>query len=131
MHGVVQNNNLICYVCASNCILLRTFVLRFILSPACVHCVGVSSYVVCLHVTCYCRSNKQAFDARDNLKRLMEQMKIELTTSHGDSVAIRKVIKNATLILNHCAGYFCNATAMLCRLYRTVKHRQVTHIVHL
>ena len=84
MHGVVQNNNLICYVCASNCILLRTFVLRFILSPACVHCVGVSSYVVCLHVTCYCRSNKQAFDARDNLKRLMEQMKIELTTSHGD-----------------------------------------------
>ena len=47
--------------------------------------------VLCHHVTCYYSSMKKARNLREQFLRSMERMNIKMT--HGDSVAIRKVIK--------------------------------------
>lgn len=67
------------------------------------------------------RSMKRARDVRDQLEGLLERVEIEMTTSPGDTVAIRKAIT---------AGFFYH-TARLSKggNYKTVKHQQ-TVMVH-
>ena len=43
---------------------------------------------------------RRARDVRDQLEGLMERVEIEPTTSHGDSLAIRKVTKHCKATAN-------------------------------
>jgi pre-mRNA-splicing factor ATP-dependent RNA helicase DHX16 len=66
------------------------------------------------------RSMKRARDVRDQLQNLMERVEIELVSSNGDTVAIRKTIT---------AGFFYHS-ARLSKTgnYKTTKHQQTVHI---
>ncbi|XP_067306450.1 pre-mRNA-splicing factor ATP-dependent RNA helicase DHX16 [Pseudorasbora parva] len=65
------------------------------------------------------RSMKRARDVRDQLEGLMDRIEVELCSSDGDSVPIRKAVT---------AGYFYNTARLSKGGYKTVKHQQTVYV---
>ncbi|XP_048472944.1 pre-mRNA-splicing factor ATP-dependent RNA helicase DHX16 isoform X2 [Rhincodon typus] len=65
------------------------------------------------------RSMRRARDVRDQLEGLMERIEIEMKSSAGDNVLIRKAIT---------AGFFYHTARLTRTGYKTVKHQQVVYV---
>ncbi|XDV32020.1 hypothetical protein PO909_002924 [Leuciscus waleckii] len=65
------------------------------------------------------RSMKRARDVRDQLEGLMDRIEVELCSSDGDSVPIRKAVT---------AGYFYHTARLSKGGYKTVKHQQTVYV---
>ncbi|XP_026172513.1 pre-mRNA-splicing factor ATP-dependent RNA helicase DHX16 isoform X1 [Mastacembelus armatus] len=65
------------------------------------------------------RSMRRARDVRDQLEGLMDRIEVEVVSSQGDSVPIRKAVT---------AGYFYHTARLSKGGYKTVKHQQTVYI---
>ncbi|XP_019334322.2 pre-mRNA-splicing factor ATP-dependent RNA helicase DHX16 [Alligator mississippiensis] len=65
------------------------------------------------------RSMKRARDVREQLEGLMERIEVDITSSEGDYVPIRKAIT---------AGFFYHTARLTRTGYKTVKHQQTVFI---
>lgn len=65
------------------------------------------------------RSMKRARDVRDQLEGLMDRIEVELCSSNGDSMPIRKAVT---------AGYFYHTARLSKGGYKTVKHQQTVYV---
>ncbi|XP_077577302.1 pre-mRNA-splicing factor ATP-dependent RNA helicase DHX16 [Stigmatopora nigra] len=64
------------------------------------------------------RSMRRARDVRDQLEGLMERIEVEMVSSQGDAMPIRKAVT---------AGYFYHTARLSKGGYRTVKHQQTVY----
>ncbi|XP_059495395.1 pre-mRNA-splicing factor ATP-dependent RNA helicase DHX16 isoform X2 [Stegostoma tigrinum] len=65
------------------------------------------------------RSMRRARDVRDQLEGLMERIEVEMKSSAGDNVLIRKTIT---------AGFFYHTARLTRTGYKTVKHQQAVYV---
>ncbi|CAK6958918.1 pre-mRNA-splicing factor ATP-dependent RNA helicase DHX16 [Scomber scombrus] len=65
------------------------------------------------------RSMRRARDVRDQLEGLMDRIEVEVVSSDGDSVPIRKAVT---------AGYFYHTARLSKGGYKTVKHQQTVYV---
>ncbi|KAM7421405.1 hypothetical protein PAMA_015503 [Pampus argenteus] len=65
------------------------------------------------------RSMRRARDVRDQLEGLMDRIEVEVVSSQGDSVPIRKAVT---------AGYFYHTARLSKGGYKTVKHQQTVYV---
>uniref|UniRef100_A0A6Q2ZLN6 RNA helicase n=1 Tax=Esox lucius TaxID=8010 RepID=A0A6Q2ZLN6_ESOLU len=65
------------------------------------------------------RSMKRARDVREQLEGLMDRIEVEVCSSEGDSVPIRKAVT---------AGYFYHTARLSKGGYKTVKHQQTVYV---
>ncbi|XP_069032332.1 pre-mRNA-splicing factor ATP-dependent RNA helicase DHX16 isoform X1 [Embiotoca jacksoni] len=65
------------------------------------------------------RSMRRARDVRDQLEGLMDRIEVEVVSSDGDSVPIRKSVT---------AGYFYHTARLSKGGYKTVKHQQTVYV---
>ncbi|XP_029927881.1 pre-mRNA-splicing factor ATP-dependent RNA helicase DHX16 [Myripristis murdjan] len=65
------------------------------------------------------RSMKRARDVREQLEGLMDRIEVEVVSSQGDSVPIRKAVT---------AGYFYHTARLSKGGYKTVKHQQTVYV---
>ncbi|XP_072405879.1 pre-mRNA-splicing factor ATP-dependent RNA helicase DHX16 [Chiloscyllium punctatum] len=65
------------------------------------------------------RSMRRARDVRDQLEGLMERIEVEMKSSAGDNVLIRKAIT---------AGFFYHTARLTRTGYKTVKHQQAVYV---
>ncbi|XP_058486717.1 pre-mRNA-splicing factor ATP-dependent RNA helicase DHX16-like [Solea solea] len=65
------------------------------------------------------RSMKRAWDVRDQLEGLMNRIEVEVVSSQGDSVPIRKAVT---------AGYFYHTARLSKGDYKTVKRQRTVYI---
>ncbi|XP_061573364.1 pre-mRNA-splicing factor ATP-dependent RNA helicase DHX16 [Cololabis saira] len=65
------------------------------------------------------RSMRRARDVRDQLEGLMDRIEVEVVSSTGDSVPIRKAVT---------AGYFYHTARLSKGGYKTVKHQQTVYV---
>ncbi|XP_044064210.1 pre-mRNA-splicing factor ATP-dependent RNA helicase DHX16 [Siniperca chuatsi] len=65
------------------------------------------------------RSMRRARDVRDQLEGLMDRIEVEVVSSQGDSLPIRKAVT---------AGYFYHTARLSKGGYKTVKHQQTVYV---
>uniref|UniRef100_UPI0037E9A933 pre-mRNA-splicing factor ATP-dependent RNA helicase DHX16 n=1 Tax=Semicossyphus pulcher TaxID=241346 RepID=UPI0037E9A933 len=65
------------------------------------------------------RSMRRARDVRDQLEGLMDRIEVEVVSSQGDSLPIRKAVT---------AGYFYHTSRLSKGGYKTVKHQQTVYV---
>uniref|UniRef100_A0A665U5Z2 RNA helicase n=1 Tax=Echeneis naucrates TaxID=173247 RepID=A0A665U5Z2_ECHNA len=65
------------------------------------------------------RSMRRARDVRDQLEGLMDRIEVEVVSSQGDNVSIRKAVT---------AGYFYHTSRLSKGGYKTVKHQQTVYV---
>uniref|UniRef100_A0A4W6BZA6 Pre-mRNA-splicing factor ATP-dependent RNA helicase DHX16 n=1 Tax=Lates calcarifer TaxID=8187 RepID=A0A4W6BZA6_LATCA len=65
------------------------------------------------------RSMRRARDVRDQLEGLMDRIEVEVVSSQGDSIPIRKAVT---------AGYFYHTARLSKGGYKTVKHQQTVYV---
>lgn len=65
------------------------------------------------------RSMRRARDVREQLEGLMDRIEVEVVSSHGDSLPIRKAVT---------AGYFYHTARLSKGGYKTVKHQQTVYV---
>ncbi|XP_023262925.1 putative pre-mRNA-splicing factor ATP-dependent RNA helicase DHX16 [Seriola lalandi dorsalis] len=65
------------------------------------------------------RSMRRARDVRDQLEGLMDRIEVEVVSSQGDNVPIRKAVT---------AGYFYHTARLSKGGYKTVKHQQTVYV---
>lgn len=65
------------------------------------------------------RSMRRARDVRDQLEGLMDRIEVEVVSSNGDSLPIRKAVT---------AGYFYHTARLSKGGYKTVKHQQTVYV---
>ncbi|KAI3361314.1 hypothetical protein L3Q82_013498, partial [Scortum barcoo] len=65
------------------------------------------------------RSMRRARDVRDQLEGLMDRIEVEVVSSKGDSLPIRKAVT---------AGYFYHTARLSKGGYKTVKHQQTVYV---
>lgn len=65
------------------------------------------------------RSMKRARDVREQLEGLMDRIEVEVVSSQGDSMPIRKAVT---------AGYFYHTARLSKGGYKTVKHQQTVYV---
>lgn len=65
------------------------------------------------------RSMRRARDVRDQLEGLMDRIEVEVVSSHGETMPIRKSVT---------AGYFYHTARLSKGGYKTVKHQQTVYV---
>ncbi|XP_023141971.2 pre-mRNA-splicing factor ATP-dependent RNA helicase DHX16 [Amphiprion ocellaris] len=65
------------------------------------------------------RSMRRARDVRDQLEGLMDRIEVEVVSSQGDNIPIRKAVT---------AGYFYHTARLSKGGYKTVKHQQTVYV---